>query len=232
MGEWDSENYHGHSVAPLLNVYDFAKDEEVKLAAKAALDFVMATGAVKYYRGGFNGPTKRDYNHAQPFGGSAANMLWVYFGDAPRKNEQFESDEVHILTSAYRPPAAVVELARKNFARPAEILASKAHYEATTAHELDKGPQYFETHFFGRTFQLGSLVSGTSAGASDVNGFKLLAFDGERGVCDLQCVPGPDPLYAGSPKYATSKVAGENRVAQSGPVATGSSNRAMLRGCG
>ena len=38
MGEWDSENYHGHSVAPLLNVYDFAKDPDVKLAAKASLD--------------------------------------------------------------------------------------------------------------------------------------------------------------------------------------------------
>ncbi|MCO6457656.1 MAG: hypothetical protein J5I93_20325 [Pirellulaceae bacterium] len=33
MGEWDSENYHGHSLAPLANLYDFARDEQVKPAA-------------------------------------------------------------------------------------------------------------------------------------------------------------------------------------------------------
>ena len=127
LGEWDSENYHGHSMAPLLNLYDFAKDPAVKLAAKAALDFVMTTGAVKYCRGGFNGPTKRDYNHVQPFGGSAASMLWVYFGDCPVREHAFESDEVHILTSGYRPPLAVVHLARKNFERPVELFAATAH---------------------------------------------------------------------------------------------------------
>ncbi|MCA9208697.1 MAG: hypothetical protein KDA55_10100, partial [Planctomycetales bacterium] len=60
MGEWDSENYHGHSIGPLCNLYDFARDDEVRLLAKAALDWVFAAGAVKYYRGAFNGPTKRD----------------------------------------------------------------------------------------------------------------------------------------------------------------------------
>ncbi len=219
LGEWDSENYHGHSMAPLLNLYDFAKDPAVKLAAKAALDFVMATGAVKYYRGGFNGPTKRDYNHVQPFGGSAASMLWVYFGDCPVREHAFESDEVHILTSGYRPPRAVVGLARKEFERPVELFAAKAHYEASVANELDRGPRYLETQFFGRTYQFGSLVGGTSSGAGDVNGFKIMAYDSRRGVADIQCCPGPDPRYMGSPKYAEGKIAGENRVAQHGNVA-------------
>ncbi len=219
IGEWDSENYHGHGVAPLLNLYDFAKDQEVKLAAKAALDFFMATGAVKYYRGGFNGPTKRDYNHVQPFGGSAPAMLWVYFGDSPVQEHAFESDEVHCLTSAYRPPVAVVHLARKSFERPVELLAAKAHYEASVANQLDRGPEYLETQFFGRTYQLGSLVGGTSSGAGDVNGFKLMAFDSRRGVADIQCCPGPDPRYMGSPRYTEGKIAGENRVAQHKNVA-------------
>ena len=58
IGEWDSENYHGHSIGPLLNLYDFAKDRDVKVAAKACLDFYSIAGAIKYYRGGFNGLTK------------------------------------------------------------------------------------------------------------------------------------------------------------------------------
>ena len=219
MGEWDSENYHGHSMAPLVNLYDFARDPEVKLAAKASLDFVCATGAVKYYRGGFNGPTKRDYNHVQPFGGSAAAMLWVYFGDCPAPEHEWESDEVHLLSSSYRPPLAVVNLARKRFERPVEILASKAHYEASVNNELTKGPEHLETQHVGRTFQLGSLLGGTSTGKSDVNGFKLLTFDSARGLADFQCVPGPDPLFVGSPKYEAGKVSGPNRVAQYGNLA-------------
>ncbi|MDA1138630.1 MAG: hypothetical protein O3B01_08610 [Planctomycetota bacterium] len=219
MGEWDSENYHGHSIAPLLNLFDFAKDKEVKAAAKACLDYTCAIGAVKYYRGAFNGPTNRDYNHPQPFGGSAPCILWLYFGDTPLDNNAYESDEIHVLSSGYRPPAAVVHLARKNFDRPTELFASKPMYSATTGNDLKSPPEYFETQFFGRTFQMGSLVVGTTAGKSAVNGFKIVATDNKRGAIALQAVPGPDPKFAGSAKYTEGKVSGENRVGQNGSVA-------------
>jgi hypothetical protein len=214
IGEWDSENYHGHSIAPLLNLHDFAKDREVKAAAKACLDFMFAAGAVKYWRGGFNGPTKRDYNHPQPFGGSAPCMLWVAFGDAPRDNEHWESDEVHQITSAYRPPLAVVKLARKEFAGPVEIFAAKPEYSATTGHRADSEAKYLETQFIANSYQMGSLTGGTSAGKGDVNGFKILARDREQGAVALHAVPGPDPAFPGSPQYQEGKVSAENRVAQ------------------
>jgi len=215
IGEWDSENYHGHSIAPLCNLYDFAADEEVKLCAKACLDWFFTAGALKYYRGGFNGPTKRDYNHSQPFGGSAANMLWLAFGDTPQpKMGDWESDEVHLITSAYRPPAAVYALARKDFPRPQKVFSSKPHYSATTTADLKSPPEYFETQYFGHSFQMGSLASGTSEDGGDVNGFKILAYSDARGANEVQVVPGPDPTFPGSPKYARGKVSGPNRVAQ------------------
>ena len=219
MGEWDSENYHGHSLAPLLNLFDFAKDKEVKAAAKLCLDYICAIGAVKYYRGAFNGPTNRDYSHPQPFGGSAACMLWLWFGDTPLENTAYESDEVHVLTSGYRPPAAVVELAHKNFTKPVELFASKPGYSATTANDLKSKPEYLETQFFGRTYQMGSLVGGTTAGKTAVNGFKIVATDDKRGALAIQGVPGPDPKFVGSAKYVEGKVSGENRVGQNGNVA-------------
>lgn len=219
MGEWDSENYHGHSMGPLCNLYDFSKDPEVKLLAKAALDWVCAAGALKYFRGGFGGPTKRDYNHVQPFGGSAACMLWVYFGDCPLKNTNWESDEVHLITSAYRPPRAVVGLARKEFERPVEILASKPRYEASTTGDLRSGPEYLETQFIGKTYQMGSLAQGTSHGPGDVNGFKIIVYSSARGSGTIQCVPGPDPLFPGSPQYSEGKVSAPNRVAQNKNIA-------------
>ena len=219
MGEWDSENYHGHSLAPLCNLYDFAQDDEVRPLAKACLDWVFAAGAVKYYRGAFNGPTKRDYNHAQPFGGSAANMLHLHFGDCPAKMSDWESDEVHLITSAYRPPAAVLKLARKKFDKPVEIIASKPPYSATTSGDAAAKPEYAETQYIGHSFQMGSLSTGTSEDGGDVNGFKIVLFDGSRGAVALQGVPGPDPRFIGSPAYQRGKVAGPNRVAQYGNLA-------------
>lgn len=215
IGEWDSENYHGHSLAPLCNLFDFAKDEQVRLWAKACLDWFYAAGAVKYYRGAFGGPTKRDYNHPQPFGGSAANMLWLHFGDSPiAKTDRWESDEVHVITSAYRPPQAVIAMARKRFDRPVELFSVKPHYAATTTGDTRSPPEHYETMYFGRTYQLGSLTGGTSEDGGDVNGFKMLIESERRGAEAIQCVPGPDPLFVGSPMYQKGKVAGPNRVAQ------------------
>ena len=215
IGEWDSENYHGHSVGPLLNLYDFAKDQDVKAAAKACLDFYCVAGAIKYWRGGFNGPTKRDYNHAQPFGGSAANSLWMWFGDHPTgKLDHWESDEVHQITSAYRPPLAAVNLARKRFDKPVEIFAAKPSYSATTGFQSDSKPAYIETQYIGHSFQMGSLTGGTSVDGSDVNGFKILAYDDKDGAVALHAVPGPNPAFPGSPMYKSGIVAAENRVAQ------------------
>lgn len=219
MGEWDSENYHGHSLAPLANLYDFAKDPEVTAAAKACLDFMATIGAVKYWRGAFNGPTKRDYNHPQPFGGSAAAMLWVWFGDSPQPNTQWESDEVHLLTSAYRPPAAVVKLARKEFPKPLELHAAKPSYSATTSYQADSKPEYLETQHFGHSYQMGSLTGGTAVDGGDVNGFKILVHDSRMGALAMQGIPGPDPECPGSPQYQQGKTSAANRVAQHGNLA-------------
>ncbi len=215
IGEWDSENYHGHSIAPLCNLFDFAKDDEVRLWAKACLDWFYLAGAVKYYRGAFGGPTKRDYNHPQPFGGSAANMLWLHFGDSPiEKTDRWESDEVHVITSAYRPPPAVIAVAQKRFGRPVELFSTKPSYSATTTGDTRSPPEYCETMYFGRTYQMGSLSSGTSEDGGDVNGFKILVESERQGAEALQAVPGPDPLFVGSPMYQKGKVAGANRVGQ------------------
>jgi hypothetical protein len=180
MGEWDSEAYHSHTFAPYLNLYDFAKDPEVKELAKAALDWMSAAAAVKYYRGGWGGPSKRDYGGGNvALTASAAKAFWLYFGDTPIPNTQPELDSLHIITSLYRPPQAVVALARKQFERPIELLATKPIYENWKPGN-DESPAYWETQFFGRTYQMGSVV-GTFAD-NEVSPFKLMAYNSQRGV--------------------------------------------------
>lgn len=209
QGEWDSENYHGHSLPPLLNLYDFAKDEGVRALAKAGLDWMCAAGAVKYWRGAFNGPSKRDYNHPFPFGGSAPCMLWLWFG-GPTANQHLEADEVHALSSAYRPPAAVVELAQRAFARPCTVRAGKPAWQPWK--KKGKVPiRYEETQHFGRTYQLGTLLRGTQT--PDVNGFKMLAYSEERGADVLVAAPCSDATRICSPQYADGILGGPSIVA-------------------
>lgn len=180
MGEWDSEIYHGHTFAPYLNLYDFAKDPEVKQLAKSALDWLSTAAAIKYYRGGWGGPVKRDNGGGNVvFGSDAARTFWLYFGDTPINNPRPTLDTLHMITSTYRPPQAVVELAHKNFNKPVEVLSSKPLYENWKKGN-DQKPGYYETQFFGHTYQMGSLA-GTFADG-DVAPFKLLAYNSSRGV--------------------------------------------------
>jgi len=182
MGEWDSENYHAHTIAPWLNCYDFARDPEVKLMAKAALDWLLTAGALKYYRGGFGGPTKRDYGGGNVvFGAGASHVLYLYFGDCPIADPNPHEDDVHAITSNYRPPPAVVALARKDFARPVEQRDTKPTY-SNWLPGADDVPEFWETLFFGRTYYLGTCVS--RSGSGDVGPFKLLAYNSKRG-CDF-----------------------------------------------
>ncbi|MDJ0658995.1 MAG: hypothetical protein QNJ42_05830 [Crocosphaera sp.] len=180
MGEWDSEVYHGHTFAPYLNLYDFAKDPEVKLLAKAALDWMSIAAGIKYYRGGWGGPVKRDYGGGNvAMRASAARTFWLYFGDTPLPNNRPETDSLFLVTSSYRPPLAAVALAHKNFNKPVEILSSKPLYENWKPGNFDE-PGYWETQFFGHSYQMGSLVAKFADG--DVAPFKLMAYNSQRGV--------------------------------------------------
>ncbi len=180
MGEWDSETYHAHTIAPWLNLYDFAKDPEVKKLAKASLDWLFTAGAVKYYRGGFGGPNKRDYGGAnKPFGAGVTHMLYLYFGDTPMEDPDPHYDDVHAITSAYRPPLAVVGLAHKAFPRPVELRATKPTYSHFLPGAAER-PEFWETQYFGKTFQLGTVVA--RGGSGDVGPWKLMAYNSKVGV--------------------------------------------------
>jgi hypothetical protein len=205
QGEWDSENYLGHTITTYVNLYDFAIDPEVKSLAKSALDWFFTTGALKYWRGGFGGPSKRDYSQGNcTWCSLTTHSLGLYFGDSPIPDPNPEPDEVHLITSSYRPPVAVVALARKEFQKPLELLNSKPTYENWLPGS-DKAPQFHETLYFGHTFQLGTLAQGSGG---DWNGFKMMAFNTTRGVDYFIAATGTD-----SAKISTSSIGGDN-VAQ------------------
>ena len=202
QGEWDSENYLGHTITAYLNLYDFAKDEEVKSLAKAGLDWLLASGALKYWRGGFGGPSKRDYSNGNcVWCALATHELGLYFNDSPIEDPKPAPDSVHVITSSYRPDPAIVALAKKQFNKPVELLNSKPTYENWKPGN-DTAPQFHETLYFGNSFQLGTLAKGSGG---DWNGFKLMAFNSQRGVDYFIAATGTE-----SNKISTSTVGGDN----------------------
>ncbi|MCH8473932.1 MAG: hypothetical protein LAT55_01730 [Opitutales bacterium] len=151
-GEWDADYYLTGIFAAYHNLYDFARDEKVIALAKAALDWHYTAAALKYRRGVFGGPAKRITTR------ELGNFLAFLFGNYPEeKNISYSPMALFPATSAYRPPAAVLALARQEF--PAtEILATKPSY---SPHLPDQRTtrESFETLFIGETFTLGTINS-------------------------------------------------------------------------
>ena len=195
----------------MVNLHDFAKDKEVKALATAALDWITVTGALKYRHGIWGGPTKRDYNHPENFGGSAAMLFWLWFGDAVNKPTHFESDEVHLITSSYRPPLQAVDLVRKKGLTGKTIYFCKPGLESWNDYETHK-PVFRETHYFGESYQLGTLLRGTQN--PDINGFKLLLDHPQRGADAIVVAPCKDPTKLGSPVHKSDLLAPHSAVGQ------------------
>lgn len=198
MSEWDSENYLTHGMAAWLNLYDFAEDREVRALAKAALDWLATAGALKYRRGGMTGPCMRDYGGGNVvFGSGASHMLALYFGDTRIDDPHPHYDDVHAITSAYRPPQAVVELARKKLPKPVELINTKPIYAPWTHDDGFDRPRFWETLYFGKTYQLGSLVS---EGGEPLNNMcrvmSLAADNSRRGVDYLVLQTNPPGEHA------------------------------------
>ena len=183
MGEWDSPVYHGHTTSAYLNLYDFAQDPDVKQLAKEALDWLFQAAALKYWRGDWNGPAKRIY------GDDAQRFFWLYFGDGPLPTK-LDLDWIHALTSQYTPPPETIAIAHRRFAKPIELHRTHPHYENWKPALY--GPAFYETLYFGHTFQLGSLVKGTGG---DWSGFSL-HWRAETGTEQLTIEGGGDHAIA------------------------------------
>ncbi len=201
-GEWDSEGYLAHAMAPYHSLYAFAKDEAVRGYAKAILDFLYTSAALKYWRGSWGGPIKRDYGNLTPYS-TAAHMVWLWFGDAPKAPDKREMELAFAFHSGYRPPAAVVALAQKRFDRPLDMLSSRPAYANWLPGQSD-APEFRETLGWGETWQMGSLARG---GGGDVNGAKILAWSSDQGAAHI--VPG-----MGKAKYITTFGTGADSVGQ------------------
>ena len=155
FGDWDSDAYLEGVFAAFHNLYDFALDKEVIALGKAALDWHYTAAALKYRRGHFGGPAKQTTSE------NLGNYLAFVFGNYPDdKDLTFSRMALFPATSAYRPPAATLALARQEIP-PAEILSTKPSYSPSLPSQSN-ARQTFETLYIGSTFTLGTVNSRVS----------------------------------------------------------------------
>ena len=200
--EWNSNCYFGHTLNPLHSMYECADKcndpnaVENKKRAQACLDWMMVEAAI-HYRDGFQvAADARAKNKAfLPFEGSVYKYTIPYFAD----KEHYPSfgtsvwekinpggEEIgFLITSAYRPPNIIIDIAQRNYDLPVEIQSAKPFYhidfgnffnqDGTTNPEYpyhawkgedeSKGRRFeFETTYIGNRFTMASAAGGRPDG--------------------------------------------------------------------
>ncbi len=149
-GEYDSQIYYPHSIEAFLNLYDFSPDPETKALAKLALDYYLATYALKVYDGAIAGAQKRgsyDLNYA----GEMRELLYHWFGSSRGDQAGKFHTSLHQITSSYRPNRVIYNILHKNLDTPFEAWVARPFYHMDV-------PNAFQEYFYGsKNFGLGSV---------------------------------------------------------------------------
>jgi hypothetical protein len=189
--EWDSMVYAGFVISPALRVFEYSQDSGRRAQARAVVDWLLATMAIKHLDGGMVGPDARAKDiAAMPLQGSAWFMMYMYILDAGYAPaipaDAFASAvTVDVLGqlpwSSYRPPQAVVNLAQRNFATP--VLMRNCHpfyriddgeYSSWQGLDGSDGRRFeFETMYLERNYTFGSVAAGRPNGAYQFPDFGL-----------------------------------------------------------
>jgi len=156
-GEWNSSTYLPFSITGWLALYDGAKDPDVRLVARAVLDYYAAEVALHYTQGitgGYESRNSSGYESVVTYGDYVG---WLWFGESPKKitfTPGSQNNEaavaVYAAASTYRPPMAVVKLASK-----ADILNSM-YYNSKGEYLLNNPGAIKQTFYVGKTFTLGA----------------------------------------------------------------------------
>jgi len=176
QGEWDSSTYLMFDLNGMLNVYDFSKDADCRLLAKAALDFYVAAYALKYADGVFCGPNQRGHCDG-PVRTISDRTGWLWWGSTfqpPAQQLRGSLHAVAAITSGYRPPRVLCNIAQRRLAKlPFESRDSKPDYWQGT---LEPRPNtYRESVYVTRHYTMGTLWNGHGG---QITRFQLVAAGG------------------------------------------------------
>lgn len=159
-GEWDSSTYMMFTMNGMMNIYDFAKNDEQRMLAKAALDWQATAYAIKYTDGVFNGPHQRGHTSG-PVETIADRTGWLWWGSSFNVTPQHASNSnyaMHAATSSWRPNKVITNIATRNVQLPFEVKSSKPNYWGVSG-DVKPG-SWLESVYVDKNFTLASLWRG------------------------------------------------------------------------
>jgi len=146
FSEFYSPVYYPHTMAPLLNLVDFAADAEVRTKAAMALDLMLFDVARLSQDGNFGVPAGRAYEEHKWDGrdqgtGDVAEILW---GERGIWRDRGGTGGTSFATSTYRPPHALLGIGRDRPARLVDRARMGTDFQEAAGHgiglqDLDDG---------------------------------------------------------------------------------------------
>lgn len=112
FSEWNAPSYYGYDVTPLLNLVDFATDEEVRTRAAMVLDLLVLDMAVNLQGGAFAGSAGRAYAEHKvcTWDQATRDITEVLFGTTGHFTDAYNAAIFLATSPCYRPPDALLLL--------------------------------------------------------------------------------------------------------------------------
>jgi hypothetical protein len=174
--EYDSTQYHGWHVTPMIALADHAKDEVLRKKAAQTATLLIADMALEYFAGAWAGGHCREgyRENTWRYVGTSAALMAYYFGDETEDPLHIQAGMCPAVVAHYQPPALLAELARERSV-PRVIKKTKAPRTIYRYVEGETKPVRKYT-YLSRSFALGSTqvgLPGAPAGPIDLISWDL-----------------------------------------------------------
>ncbi len=148
-GEFNSTTYYGYQMRGMMLCYEFAKDEEVRDACRALLDYFATEICLNYFNGINAAPESRG-GATRACEKECDQVVWLWFGDSPIAPTK-PTNLVYAALSSYRPPAALEAVAKKLAPQ------QQFYFKTQPSYLLDRPAFSCETMCFDRSFAISCM---------------------------------------------------------------------------
>lgn len=162
--EYDSTQYHGWHVTPMIALADHAKDDGLREQATQMATLLIADMALEYFGGAWAGGHAREgyRENTWHYVGTSAALMFYYFGDEREDPMHIQPGMCPVVTSAYQPPVLLANLARE---RSVPRVVKKTKAPRTIYRHVDGETKPVRKYtYLSQSFALGSTQLGLPNG--------------------------------------------------------------------
>lgn len=194
--EYDSTDYHGWHVLPMIALADHAGDDLLRRRASDMATLLIADMALEYFKGAWAGGHAREGYRENTWTsiGSTSTLMYLYFGGPTFGTMQVQQPMGPALTARYEPPEILSAIANDRD-KPRVVRKTKAPRSINRHVDREPHPVY-KTTYTSRSFALGTTqtgLPGPPAGPIDLVSWDLTWEGPKHEAKIVSCHPYVDP---------------------------------------